>query len=144
VPIIHSQKLVEFNLYFWIHFRALKNTQKGNLFAVAANAGGRYGSLLGERGPCHAASLFAKATPATLRWVRDVLWASHALRPEDCFVRCCRTARAPCTKSPSPVRVPRATLQVKNYKGLITPSPKNRQCSPVERVLPASNPDVLR
>src|SRR5258708_154942 len=44
------------------------------------------------------ASLLAKATAATLRWVRDVSWASHALRPEDCFAPCCRTARAPCTK----------------------------------------------
>jgi hypothetical protein len=46
VRTIHSQSLFEFNLYSWIHFRALKNTQKGNLFAAAANAGGRYGSFL--------------------------------------------------------------------------------------------------
>ena len=38
-------ELVEFTLYFWIHFRALKNTQKG-IFAAAANAGGRDGSFL--------------------------------------------------------------------------------------------------
>jgi hypothetical protein len=30
---------------------------------------------------------------------RAVSWANRALRPEDCFVLCCRTARAPCTKS---------------------------------------------
>jgi hypothetical protein len=34
--------------------------------------------MIGERGPCHAARLFAQATPARLRWARDVLWASHA------------------------------------------------------------------
>ena len=34
-----------------------------------------------------------------LRCMRDVSCANHALRPEDCFVRCCRTARAPCTNS---------------------------------------------
>src|ERR1700682_3421643 len=45
------------------------------------------------------ASLLAKATAATLRWVRAVSWANQALRPEDCFALCCRTARAPCTKS---------------------------------------------
>ena len=40
------------------------------------------------------ASLFAKATAATLLWTRVVSWASHALSPEDCFALCCRTARA--------------------------------------------------
>src|SRR5690348_2096177 len=46
--------------------------------------------------PTPYAILFARATPATLRCVRDVSWANHLLRPEDCLVRCCMTARAPC------------------------------------------------
>src|SRR6266852_9654440 len=57
------------------------------------------GFILREHGPGYAASLLANATAATLRCVRDVSCASQALRPEDCFVRCCRTARAPCTNS---------------------------------------------
>src|ERR1022692_1349145 len=56
------------------------------------------------------ASLFAKATAATLRWVCAVSWASHALRPEDCFALCCRTARAPCTKSLRKYEFPRLLI----------------------------------
>src|SRR5271167_3259762 len=36
---------------------------------------------------------------APLWWLRIASWLSHALRPEDCFVRCCKTARAPWMKS---------------------------------------------
>jgi hypothetical protein len=61
--------------------------------------GGRYGSFFASTAHAMRAGLFARATPATFRWVREVSWANHLLRPADCFVRCCRTARAPCTKS---------------------------------------------
>src|SRR5437879_10864254 len=67
--------------------------------SCADQHGGAIGFILGEYGQAMRASLFAKATAATLPWVRVVSWASHALRPEDCFALCCRTARAPCTKS---------------------------------------------
>jgi hypothetical protein len=38
-------------------------------------------------------------TAAERTELKLVSWANHALRPEDCFVRCSRTARAPCTNS---------------------------------------------
>src|SRR5438445_13070711 len=56
------------------------------------------------------ASLLARATAATLLWVRAVSWVSHALRPEDCFALCCRTARAPCTKSLRKYEFPRLLI----------------------------------
>ena len=42
-------ELVEFNLYFWIHFRAGKNTEKGNLYVAGHQ--GRYHWLASERLP---------------------------------------------------------------------------------------------
>src|SRR5260370_33730347 len=63
------------------------------------NTGGRYGSFFASTARAMRASLFARATPATLRYVRDGSWANHLLTPEDCLVHCCMTARAPCTKS---------------------------------------------
>src|SRR2546425_9630645 len=75
-----------------------------------ANIGGRYVSFLASTAQAMRASLFAKATPATLRCVRDVSWVSHALRPEDCFALCCRTARAPCTKSLRKSEFPRLLI----------------------------------
>jgi hypothetical protein len=59
--------------------------------AALANTGGRYGSFFASTAQAMRASLFANATAATLRWVRDVSCANHALRPEDCFVTCCMT-----------------------------------------------------
>jgi hypothetical protein len=56
------------------------------------------------------ASLLAKATAATLPWARVVSWASHALRPEDCFAFCWRTARAPCTKGLRKYEFPRLLI----------------------------------
>src|ERR1700732_143773 len=52
------------------------------------------------------ASLFAKATAATLLWVRVVSWASHALRPEDCFVALLQDGTCPLREESSQVRVP--------------------------------------
>ena len=76
-----------------------RHLQASHAVAAPTNMGGAIGFILGEYGQAMRASLFAKATAATLPWVRVVSWASHALRPEDCFALCCRTARAPCTKS---------------------------------------------
>jgi hypothetical protein len=60
----------EFNLYFWIHCRAIKNTQKGTLYvAAAADRGDRYNSFLASRAHAMGASLFvAKATAATFQY----------------------------------------------------------------------------
>src|SRR2546421_9177652 len=57
--------------------------------AVPTRIGGRYGSFLASTAQAIRASLFAKATAATLLWARLVSWASHVLRPEDCFALCC-------------------------------------------------------
>jgi hypothetical protein len=78
---------------------ASRHLQASYAVATSASIGGRYGSFLASTAQAMRASLLAKATAATLRWVRAVSWASHELRPEDCFALCCRTARAPCTKS---------------------------------------------
>src|SRR6266581_9537192 len=89
---------------------ARRHLQASHAVAAPANIGGRYFSFLASTAHAMRANLFAKATPATLRWVRDVSWASHALRPEDCFALCCRTARAPCTKSLRKYEFPRLLI----------------------------------
>src|SRR5713226_613791 len=71
---------------------ARRHLQASQAVAAPANIGGRYGSFLASTAQAMRASLFAKATAATLLWARVVSWASHALRPEDCFVLCCKPA----------------------------------------------------
>src|SRR5438445_2583906 len=73
---------------------ARRHLQASQAVAAPDNIGGRYCSFLASTAQAMRASLLvafcselAKATPATLRWVRDVSWASHALRPEDCGPR---------------------------------------------------------
>src|SRR4029077_8135074 len=68
------------------------------------------GSFLASTAQAIRASLLAKATAATLLWTRVVSWASHALRPEDCFAFCWRTARAPCTRSLRKYEFPRLLI----------------------------------
>jgi hypothetical protein len=56
---------------------AKRHRQASPAVAAPANMGGPIWFILGELRPCPCgANLFAKAAPATLRWVRDVSWPS--------------------------------------------------------------------
>src|SRR5438445_11261000 len=57
---------------------ARRHLQASQAVAAPDNIGGRYCSFLASTAQAMRASLLAKAAPATLRWVRDVSWASHA------------------------------------------------------------------
>ena len=86
--------------------------------ATSANTGGRHGSFFASTPTPYAPSYsFARATPATLRCVRDVSWANHLLRPEDCLVRCCMTARAP-VKRRAATGAPHRLLGVHRFQQL--------------------------
>src|SRR5258708_1341717 len=54
-------ELVEFDLYFWIHFRAKRILRRATFYvAAAANTGRRYGSFLASTTPRHGRQLIRR------------------------------------------------------------------------------------
>src|ERR1019366_1151617 len=78
---------------------ARRHLQASQAASRLIKAGGRYCSSFASTAQAIRASLLAKATATTLWWVRPASCASQALMPGACFVRCCKTARAPCMNS---------------------------------------------
>src|SRR5260370_16942042 len=84
----------DFQVWFArLHLQARQAT------VASSTKGGRYTWLLVNTAQAMRASLLASATIATLRCVRPVSCASHALKPGDCFALRCITDLAPCTNN---------------------------------------------